>query len=174
VAGRRTEDLVRDLYAAAGTSDPLNRALFVDFQSLLPDQVLPFVDRLSMAHSVEVRPPFLDHRMIELAATIPGAMKIKAGRVKHILKEAVRDLLPQDLLDRPKEGFIMPINEWILARLRPEVEALLSPASLAAHGLIAPEPVQAMLAAHYAGTANHGNRIWNLMMLQSWWKKYQS
>ncbi len=173
VAGHRTEDLVRALYGAAGTVDPLNRALFVDFESLLPDQVLPFVDRLSMAHSVEVRPPFLDHRLIEFAATIPGAMKIKGGRVKHILKEAVRDLLPQDLLDRPKEGFIMPINEWILARLRPEIESLLSADSLARHGLIEPHAVRTMLDAHYAGTANHGNRIWNLMMLQTWWNKYQ-
>ena len=104
--------LVRRVLAEAGTRDPLNRCLFVDFETLLPDQVLPFVDRLSMAHSVEVRPPFLDHRIIEFAATMPGRLKIREGRIKHILKQAVAPLLPADLIDRPKEGFLMPINNW--------------------------------------------------------------
>ena len=80
----------------SGTDDPVNRALFVDFESLLPDQVLAFVDRLSMAHSVEVRPPFLDYRLMELAATLPGSMKVKGARVKHVLKDGGQ--LPVDVL----------------------------------------------------------------------------
>ncbi len=90
-----TEAALRELYGKCGSTDPLNRALFIDFETLLPDQVLPFVDRLSMAHSVEVRPPFLDHRLVEFVATLPGWMKIKQGRVKSILKDAVsRSLAP--------------------------------------------------------------------------------
>jgi asparagine synthase (glutamine-hydrolysing) len=174
VDGHRTEGLIRRLYGEATTDDPLNRALLVDLLSLLPDQVLAFVDRLSMAHSVEVRPPFLDHRLVEFTARIPGAMKISQGRVKHILKEAVRGLLPAELLDRPKEGFIMPINDWILTRLRTFVEGVLSAPHLARHGLIDPEAVRDILHAHYTGTANYGNRIWNLVMFQFWWDKYQS
>jgi asparagine synthase (glutamine-hydrolysing) len=174
VGGVSTEGLIRALYRDSGTADPLNRALFVDMETLLPDQVLSFVDRLSMAHSVEVRPPFLDHRLVEFAAGLPGTVKIKGGRVKHILKEAMRGLLPADLLDRPKEGFVMPINEWLLDRWRGFVESTLSPAQLSRHGLLAPEPVGRMLADHYANRAQHGNRVWNLLMFQLWWNRFQT
>jgi asparagine synthase (glutamine-hydrolysing) len=167
-----SEALVRELYDAAGTEDPLNRALQVDFESLLPDQVLAFVDRLSMAHAVEVRPPFLDHRLMELSATLPGAMKIKRGRVKHILKEAVRGLIPDEVIDRPKEGFVLPINDWLLGTMREFLSQTLTPSRLARHGLLRAEPIQRLVTEHYAGRANHGARLWTLMMFQLWWERY--
>jgi asparagine synthase (glutamine-hydrolysing) len=170
--GAQTRDLVAKRYAEASTHDPLNRALYCDFLTLLPDQVLAFVDRLSMAHSVEVRPPFLDHRLIEFAATIPGELKIRNGREKNILKEAVRGLIPQAVIDRRKEGFVLPMDHWLLHNLRGKVEETLAPARLAAHGLLRPDRVRAVLDAHYARTANHGPRIWNLMMFQLWWEKF--
>jgi asparagine synthase (glutamine-hydrolysing) len=166
-----TRDLVAGVLSTAGTDDPLNRALYYDFQTLLPDQVLPFVDRLSMAHSVEVRPPFLDHRLVEFAATIPGHMKIRNGREKHILKEAVKGLIPDGILSRKKEGFVLPVDQWLLGELKPRVEAALSPQRLAAHGLLRADSVRGLLDQHYAGKANHGPRIWNLMMFQIWWEK---
>ncbi len=167
-----TEALVRSLYAQAGTSDPLNRALYVDFETLLPDQVLAFVDRLSMAHSVEVRPPFLDYRLMEFAGVLPGSLKIKSGRVKHILKEAVRGLLPDEIINRPKEGFILPVNEWLLEGLRGHVLDTLSPGRLARHGLLRAEPVWRMLNEYFAGRGQHGPRIWALLMFQLWWERY--
>ena len=172
VAGLSTEQVIRDTLAACKVADPLNRALFLDLETLLPDQVLAFVDRLSMAHSVEVRPPFLDHRLVELVAGLPGSIKIKGGRVKHILKEAVADLLPAELLARPKEGFIMPVNEWLIGSLKDYVQATLAPERLARHGLFRPEAIRQLLESHYAGGANRGNRIWNLLMLQLWWERY--
>ena len=170
--GVQTRDLIAKRYAEAETRDPLNRALYCDFLTLLPDQVLAFVDRLSMAHSVEVRPPFLDHRLIEFAATLPGELKIRNGREKHILKEAVRGLIPQAVIERRKEGFVLPIDHWLLHNLRDKVEETLAPARLAVHGLLRPERVREVLDAHYARTANHGPRIWNLMMFQLWWEKF--
>lgn len=170
--GASSEALVARAYAEAGTSDPLNRALYCDFVTLLPDQVLAFVDRLSMAHSVEVRPPFLDFRLMEFAATIPGRLKIRNGRSKHILKEAVRGLIPDSVIDRPKEGFVLPINEWLLNNLRAMVEEWLAPERLAVHGLLRPETVRRWLDEHYARTANHGTRLWNLIMFQLWWERY--
>jgi len=125
-----------------------------------------------MAHSVEVRPPFLDHRLVQFVAGLPGNVKIKAGRVKHILKEAVRDLLPAEVLARPKEGFIMPVNEWLIGSLKGYVQATLAPARLARHGLFRANAIQGMLGAHYGGVANRGNQIWNLLMLQLWWEEY--
>ena len=171
-AEESTERLVRAVYLASGTADPLNRALNCDFHTLLPDQVLAFVDRLSMAHSVEVRPPFLDYRLIEFAATLPGTMKIKNGRNKHILKEAVRGLIPDEVIDRPKEGFVLPIDNWLLNDMRPYVEELLAPDRMALHGLIRVEAVEQLLREHYSKSVNHGPRIWNLMMFQRWWESY--
>jgi asparagine synthase (glutamine-hydrolysing) len=164
--------LIRGVLANCHSRDPLNRALFLDLETLLPDQVLAFVDRLSMAHSVEVRPPFLDHRLVQFVAGLPGSAKIKAGRVKHILKEAVSDLLPAQLLARPKEGFIMPVNEWLIGSLKDYVQSTLAPARLARHGLFKAGAVERMLAAHYSGAANRGNQIWNFLMLQLWWEEY--
>jgi asparagine synthase (glutamine-hydrolysing) len=167
-----TEVLTRELYAACASTDPLNRSLFVDFETLLPDQVLPFVDRLSMAHSVEVRPPFLDHRLVELVASLPGSMKIKGGRVKNILKDSVKDLLPKGLVDRPKEGFVMPINEWILDKLQGYVGATLSPERLRRHGLLDAGAVGGLLKRYYGGEGQLASRIWNLVTFQMWWERY--
>ncbi len=167
-----THALVAGLYADAGTDDPLNRALHVDFESLLPDQVLAFVDRLSMAHSVEVRTPFLDYRLMEFAASLPGDWKIRGGRTKHILKEAVRDLLPAEIIDRPKEGFVLPINDWLLDGLAPFVRDALSPARLAKHGLLDADAVGRLLDEHYAGTRQSGGVLWNLAMFQTWWERH--
>jgi asparagine synthase (glutamine-hydrolysing) len=172
VDGTATEELIRQALKGCSSGDPLNRALFLDLETLLPDQVLAFVDRLSMAHSVEVRPPFLDHRLVQFVADLPGGVKIKAGRVKHILKEAVRDLVPTELLVRPKEGFIMPVNEWLVGNLKDYVQATLAPERLARHGLFQANAIQRMLTAHYSGAAIWGNQIWNLLMLQLWWEKY--
>ena len=166
-----TRQRVARAFETVDTTDPLNRALAYDFTTLLPDQVLPFVDRLSMAHSVEVRPPFLDHRLVEFAATLPGCMKIKLGREKHILKEAMRGLIPDEILQRKKEGFILPVDHWLLHGLRGTVEDTLSPERLAVHGLLRPEGVSRLLDEHYGGTARHGARIWNLLMFQMWWER---
>jgi asparagine synthase (glutamine-hydrolysing) len=170
-AGESSENLLRHLYHECTTSDPLNRALACDFATLLPDQVLAFVDRLSMAHSVEVRPPFLDYRLMEFAASLPGSMKIRKGRSKHILKEAVRDLLPDEIINRPKEGFVLPIDGWLRDKLQPMVKTILLPDRLALHGLLRPESVQQLMDAHFKGAANHGPRLWNLLMFQKWWEK---
>src|SRR5260370_40918486 len=125
-----------------------------------------------MAHAVEVRPPFLDHRLVQFVADLPGSVKIQAGRVKHILKEGVRALLRAELLARPKEGFIMPVNEWLIGSLKGYVQATLAPARLARHDLFQASAIQRMLDAHYSGAANRGSQIWNLLMLQLWWEEY--
>jgi asparagine synthase (glutamine-hydrolysing) len=172
VGGAATEALIRDVLQQCRSSDALNRVLFLDLKTLLPDQVLAFVDRLSMAHSVEVRPPFLDHRLVQFVADLPGSIKIRGGRVKHILKEAVSGLLPAELLARPKEGFIMPVNEWLIGSLKGYVQATLAPKRLARHGLFRAGAIQQILDAHYSGTVNRGSQIWNLLMLQLWWEEY--
>lgn len=170
VGAAGSEALLRETYLEVATDDPLNRALHADFVTLLPDQVMAFVDRLSMAHSVEVRPPFLDHPLVEFALGLPGHLKIRQGRVKHILKEAVRGLLPDGLINRPKEGFVLPLDVWLAGPLSGMLRDTLSPERLARHGLLRPEVVASLLEEHVSGRANHGPRLWNLMQFQFWWE----
>ncbi len=170
LAGKeKTESLIQRIYDEAGTPDALNRALNYDFKTLLPDQVLAFVDRLSMAHSVEVRTPFLDYRLVEYAATIPGNLKIKNGCSKSILKKAVKELLPAEVINRPKEGFVLPIDIWLLGKMRGMVEDTLSEERLSHHHLLNAQVVKRILHEHFTKKFNHGPRIWNLMMFQLWW-----
>ena len=169
-----SERLVRDLYSEISDRNYLNMALTYDFQTLLPDQILAFVDRLSMSHSVEVRPPFLDPEVIEFVMKLPDKMKIKNGRTKHILKEVAAGLLPSRLINRPKEGFLMPVNDWILSRLGPFVKDTLSPKRLKVHGLFDPESVEQLLNGKFDDGIRSGDRIWNLVMFQLWWEKHVS
>jgi asparagine synthase (glutamine-hydrolysing) len=125
-----------------------------------------------MAHSIEVRPPFLDYRMVEFAFSLPGHLKIRDGVTKFILREAVRDLLPSGILSRKKEGFLLPVNAWLLNRFRGFVESVLSAERLARHGLLDPEAVGELLQAHYAGRTDHATRIWTLLMFQCWYDLY--
>lgn len=165
-----TEALIRRLYQESGTADPLNRALALDQETLLPDQVLAFVDRLSMAHSLEVRPPLLDHRIVEFAARVPGRMKIARGRVKHLFKQAVADLLPPDLIDRPKEGFLMPINRWMRDVLGDFVREAFAGPALARQPWLDQAAVRGLVDAHFSGRVEAGNQVWNLAMYLHWWQ----
>ncbi len=170
----KSSDLIAGLYSKYGQMDSLNRALAVDFESLLPDQVLTFVDRLSMYHSVEVRPPFLDHRIAEFAFSIPGGMKVNTdGRVKHILKEAVKDLLPDRILNRPKEGFIAPTN-WVLRDQTAFLRKHLSQENLKRHDLFKWKAVDEMLTTYLKDQRRFGYRLWNLLMFQIWWDQFFS
>jgi asparagine synthase (glutamine-hydrolysing) len=172
VGDASSPDLVREAFARCTAKDPLNRVLEVDCTTLLPDQVLAFVDRLSMAHSIEVRPPFLDYRMVEFAFSLPGHLKIRGDATKLVLREAVKDLLPSGILSRKKEGFLLPVNAWLLNRFRGFVESSLSAKRLAGHGVLDPGAVDELLRAHYAGQADHATRIWTLLMFQCWYDLY--
>ena len=116
------EDVYKRLEPGLTARDALNRSLEIDQKELLPNQVLPFVDRLSMAHSVEVRCPYLDYRIIEFSNRLPGRLKIRDGVNKYVHKKAMERLLPEELLRRPKEGFVQPIYSWMHGALRGWVE----------------------------------------------------
>jgi len=163
---------VKNYFAALGSKDALNRILEAEFYSFLPDQVLAFVDRLSMAHSLEVRTAFLDHEFISLAFSIPGALKIKAGEVKHILKKAALKYLPHELVYRKKEGFVLPINLWLLEHMESYVKDLLGSRRLALHGMFDAAYVQELLAEFYGGKKERANRVLSLLAFQVWYEGY--
>ncbi|HVA38730.1 MAG TPA: asparagine synthase (glutamine-hydrolyzing) [Candidatus Dormibacteraeota bacterium] len=163
-------DFLAPFYRDADPHDVVNATLEVDCRTLLPDQVLTYVDRLSMAHSLEVRAPFLDHELVEFAGSLPGSMKVGVDRTKAVLKLAARRYLPAEIVDRKKEGFVLPIDAWLNDRLRPLLAETLSKPALD-HGLFRPAAVQRLLDEHAAG-ANHTYRIWTLLMFQLWHRDY--
>lgn len=159
-------------FGAVTSKDSLNRMLEMEWNTQLPDQVLAFVDFLSMAHSVEVRSPFLDYRLVEFAATIPGHMKIRNGIVKDILKRAVEPLIPEGIVHRPKEGFVLPIFDWMVDKLKDYSTDVLSESRIGEHGLLNGETVRRLVEGYYSGNRSAAVKVWNLMMFQIWWEKY--
>jgi len=152
--------------------EPLNRILEMEWNTQLPDQVLAFVDFLSMAHSVEIRSPFLDYRFVEFVATIPGNLKIRDGNVKDLLKKTVEPLIPEGITKRPKEGFVLPIFDWMVEKLRDYSLDVLSAKRLKRHHLLNTEAVKNILEDYYSGNKSVAGKVWNLMMFQVWWEKY--
>jgi asparagine synthase (glutamine-hydrolysing) len=159
-------------FGATTSKDPLNRMLEMEWNTQLPDQVLAFIDFLSMAHSVEIRSPFLDYRLVEFVATIPGSMKIRNGIVKDILKKTVGHLLPVGISERPKEGFVLPIFDWMVDKLKDFSFDVLSKKRMNSHHFFNREAVQGILKDYHAGKKSNAAKVWNLMMFQMWWERY--
>src|SRR3989337_4324438 len=154
------------------SKNSLNRILEMEWNTQLPDQVLAFVDFLSMAHSVEIRSPFLDYRLVEVVATIPDNIKIKNGNVKDVLKKTVEPLLPAGTNKRRKEGFVLPVYDWMAEKLRAYIMDVLSESRLNKHNLLNTAEVMDILHSYYSGNRNNAGKIWNLMMFQIWRERY--
>ena len=169
---KSSSEVLRPMFERA-TGDLVNKTLEVECRTLLPDQVLAFVDRLSMQHSVEVRAPFLDRRIVEFASALPGHMKVRKDETKAVLKRAARSVLPHEIIDRKKVGFVLPIDAWLTTAFRPLVLEVTSAAWLQ-HGLFNPEPVRRFVSEHLSGAANHTYKIWTLVMFQLWYAQAMS
>jgi asparagine synthase (glutamine-hydrolysing) len=163
-----------EYFAEFTAIDPLNRILEGEFKGIFPDQVLTFVDRLSMAHSLETRTAFLDRDFVELAASLPGRLKINGTTCKYILKQAAKDYLPPGLVDRPKEGFVMPVNQWLMSDLGDFTGEALAPPRIRAAGILDDVAVGELLARFRHGDATLANRVLSLIALQVWWEDYLS
>jgi len=144
----------------------LQRQLYADITGYLPDDILTKVDRTSMASSLETRVPFLDHEFVAFAMRIGGEWKLRGGRGKWILGRAMRDLLPARIVRRGKEGFSIPLKNWIAGPLRGTVEEALSERRLRERGWFEPAEVRSLLAEHVEGRRNHAHRIWPLAVLE--------
>ncbi len=159
---------VRDALGRFGQDDVLNRQLYADLSLYLADDILVKVDRMSMATSLETRAPFLDGDLMELAFSMPGHLKIRNGERKWILKQAMRGVLPESILNRRKEGFSIPMKNWLRRELQPLMRDLLSPERIARRGLFDPHVVTALMDAHTAGRENHAHTLFPLMVFERW------
>ena len=163
-----TSALLFRRYAEAGSRTVRDRCAVTDMTTQLPDEFLAMTDRFSMAHSLEVRPPFLDNDLVELVSGIPADLRTRRGDLKGLLREAVAPVLPPSLLAAPKKGFVIPLRLWLRRELRPLAERLLAPARLEAQGLFAPDLFERHVAPHMQGRRDLTTRVWGLLMFQLW------
>ena len=159
---------IRESLGSAGTDDLLHRQLYADLCVYLADDILVKVDRMSMATSLETRAPFLDVNMMELAYSIPSELKIRNGERKYILKQALRDVLPTGILRRPKEGFSIPMKNWLRGDLAPIMRDLLAPERIGQRGWFSPVAVTRLIDSHLSGRDNHAHVLFSLMVLERW------
>jgi len=159
---------IRRHLRAAHTDDLLNRQLYTDLQVYLADDILVKVDRMSMATSLETRAPFLDVDVMELAFSMPGHLKIRQGERKYVLKRAMKDLLPESVLTRGKEGFSIPMKSWLRREWAPMMQDLLAPDRIGRRGWLEPAQVTRRVDEHLAGTQNHAHLLFSLMVLERW------
>jgi len=168
-AGR---DPLADAFHAATSADDLNRMLSVDADTQLPDDLLLLTDKMSMAVSLECRVPLLDHRLFELAASMPQEIKLRGGRLKHVMKAALADVLPRDILERKKRGFGTPMGAWLKGDLAPLVRDVLSEDAVAARGLFRPAAITRLIADHEANRLDGTDRLLALVNLEIWARIY--
>ena len=145
-----------------------------DVATVLPDDFLVKVDRASMAHGLEVRPPLVDHELMELAARIPSRWKIHAGQTKWVLKQAVRESLPESILRRTKQGFEIPIDDWLRGPLRPMFESAVLDRGARVADLIDQDVARRIYHSHLTGTGRQGSTLWSLLVLARWAERYLS
>jgi asparagine synthase (glutamine-hydrolysing) len=153
-------------WAASEGADLLDRLLDLTLRTYLLDDLLPKVDRMSMAHGLEVRSPFLDRELVELALRLPRAARVLGMSRKRALKRAVRDLLPAEILNRRKRGFSVPLDRWFRSDLRHYVDTTLGSAGARLRQHVVPEAIDRLLAEHHSGKVNHRDTLWTLLTLE--------
>jgi asparagine synthase (glutamine-hydrolysing) len=156
----------------SGQRSSAKSAQWVDSTTYLPGDLMAKSDRMSMAHGLEVRSPFLDHHLMEFASTIPGNYAYSGKAGKQILKQAYSDLIPSEIVNRKKAGFTVPMSEWINGPLRGITQDLLTSEGAEVHKVVNSEFIQQMIKEHADHRSNHAVRLWNLICLETWSKTF--
>jgi asparagine synthase (glutamine-hydrolysing) len=165
-------DLYRERYAETRGAEPLARMQDVDLGIYLVDDLLVKTDRLSMAHSLELRVPFLDQRVAEFALALPDRLKVRGFAKKRLLRRALAPMLPKEIVRGRKQGFSIPLASWLRGPLEPFARDVLSPATLERQGLLDPAAVAPLLDSHCSGREDLSRQLWGLMALTLWFDRY--
>ena len=175
VLAKTSDDIykdAKDLLRICDAKNEIEQMQFLDINFYMAEDILTKVDRASMAVSLETRAPFLDPRIAEFAAQLPLEYKLKGSKGKYILKKAMENLLPNNILHRPKKGFGIPIAEWLRGRLNPLMHALLDSARLKNQGLFDEKFVQKLIKEHETDAASHHKQLWTLLVFQLWYDNF--
>lgn len=172
ITHRPVSDLYRRLPSESGASGVLNRHLWLDQLYYLPDDILYKCDRMSMAHSLEVRPPFLDHRIVEFAARVPESLKLQGGTLKYLLRDLVRDKIPASVLSRPKQGFDIPTHHWFRTVLKQLLLDTVTEKAVRESSIFSWPALQSLLSRHMSRRTNAGYPLWGLLTLFLWMKRW--
>jgi asparagine synthase (glutamine-hydrolysing) len=164
-------EVLREYYDRAGTDDLLSRIQYVDIKTYLPDDILTKVDRASMAVSLEVRAPLLDHYFMEMAATIPSALKLRGRKGKYIFKKAMAQILPPDTIDRKKQGFAVPLARWFRHELRDLAHDRLFSFT---DGILDQKFLKKIWEQHQSGHYDRSAHLWAVLMFRTWAKTFQA
>jgi asparagine synthase (glutamine-hydrolysing) len=170
--GWSPEERIRAAYQTAPPRDALAGMIAADVDVILPDDYLVKVDRASMANGLEVRPPLLDHELLELTARIPSHFKVHRGETKWIFKRAYEKRLPAAVINRRKQGFEIPVDAWLRGPLRDTFEASVLGTSSSVQGLVNQQVIRDLFRAHERGRGRHGNVLWSLLVLARWSERY--
>jgi len=176
-------DLARAIPAAKGmrpatlaaplpeTDDLLQRILALDFSTYMPGSVLTKVDRASMAHGLEVRPPLLDDAMLDFSFALPSRYKLRRGSGKYLLKLAVRGKIPDEIIDRPKKGFGIPLASWLRGPLKDRIHEVVSRSPVFDRGILDGDVFRAWNTQHQAKRADHSKPLWAMLVLDHWFRR---
>jgi asparagine synthase (glutamine-hydrolysing) len=168
LAGYDPAERFERIFATPASRSRLGRLLYLDSKTYLPGDILVKVDRMSMANSLETRAPLLDHRLIEFAQTIPASFKLRGLETKYILKRAAEGLIPDEIINRPKQGFDAPIRRWFNHELREMLDDTLNDRRARERGDFNHRAVLAILDEHRRGVRDHARRLWSLLVLELW------
>ncbi len=172
LAGYDSFSVLERYFVKANSDDPLSRVQYVDMKTYLPDNILVKVDRASMANSLEVRAPLLDHRLMEFAAAMPSGIKLKGRTGKHVFKLAAEGVLPESLIHRRKMGFSIPLDHWFRTTFKPVAGDLLLAPNARLYRYLDPSLVRRMWEHHQKGWKNYGTHLWSLLSFESWYRKH--
>jgi asparagine synthase (glutamine-hydrolysing) len=159
-------------FQKADYEEKLDRELYVDLKTYLADDILVKVDRMSMANSLEARVPYLDHPVVEFSFSIPADLKMKNYRRKYVLKKSMEGVLPAEILTKKKQGFSIPIKNWLKSELSPMLRDVLDRGTIEREGLFRWEHMERLIGDHMSGTANNSHKLWALMVFQMWKRTY--
>lgn len=169
--GYSAGEVLREHAARAPTDDPLLKIQYLDFKTYLVDDILTKVDRASMAHSLEVRVPLLDHKFVEWVSGLPADLRRKGDEGKHIFKQALEPVLPRDILYRPKQGFAVPVADWFRGPLRKHLEARVLGPEMQQMGIFEPTALRRLVDDHLSGRFDRSAALWALAMFESFQRR---